>query len=220
MRQFHHPLDPAETLRIRRVLTPPRVPNKGKAVYGFHPSLRPFLEENGWELVGYHTRDRLKAYFRSPGGVVANSFVIHASIPNDEAIYRLTDAMIRFARPAGPEDTVCFDGKLGHFYATFYGRGRRVLADGTWDYPGAEEARRRDRVPSLHVGLSEIWGTDLYWLDGYDDPPTWDRAEYFSAIVPGVSPRGELYSDLEITHATELKRYEESLARQSDKSVG
>jgi len=37
LKDFHHPLDPSETMTIRRIVTPPRVPNKGNAVYCFHP---------------------------------------------------------------------------------------------------------------------------------------------------------------------------------------
>ena len=222
MRECHHPLDHAETMTIRRIFTPDRVPNKGKAIYRFDIWLKPFLEDHGWEFVGQNQRDRVKAYFRSPGGVMAKSFTIDFAIPNDDSILRLAAAMIRFAtRPAAPNDPWRFEGQLGHFRATFFPGGRRTMPDrSNQHYPGAEEDYRRDRSPSLSVGMSSLWSTDLWWLDGLDHPPTWDRTEYFSALVPGLSPRGELYSDLEIIHAAELKRYEDSLARQSDKTVG
>ncbi len=209
-------------MTIRRIFTPDRVPNKGKAIYRFDIWLKPFLEDHGWEFVGQNQRDRVKAYFRSPGGVMAKSFTIDFAIPNDDSILRLAAAMIRFAtRPAAPNDPWRFEGQLGHFRATFFPGGRRTMPDrSNQHYPGAEEDYRRDRSPSLSVGMSSLWSTDLWWLDGLDHPPTWDRTEYFSALVPGLSPRGELYSDLEIIHAAELKRYEDSLARQSDKTVG
>ncbi len=217
MREVHHPLDPVEALTIRRIFTPDRVPNKGKATYRFDTWHKPFLEENGWEFVGQNQRDRAKAYFRSPGGLMAKSFTINVAIPNDDAILRLAETMIRFATlPPGPNDPWCFDGQIGHFPATFFTCGRRTGPDrSNQDYPGAEEDYRRDRSPTLSVGVSDIWRTCLWWLDGVNHPPSWDRTEYFSALVPGLSPRGELYSDLEIIHAAELKRYEDGLARQS-----
>jgi len=96
--------------------------------------------------------------------------------------------MIRFVtRPPGPGDTSFCRGALGPYLASFYGCGRRFLSD-NWslDYPGAEEQYRRDQALSLYVGLSPLWGVDIYWLDGYDNPPIWDRGQYFSALVPGV----------------------------------
>jgi hypothetical protein len=41
-------------------------------------------------------------------------------------------------------------------------------------------------TPSLNVGLGDAWGVDIYSLDGYDNPTTSDRGQYFSAPVRGV----------------------------------
>ena len=190
MRELEFPLDRSDTLTIGRVITPPRIPNKGKGVYRFDSWLGPVLKENGWQLVGYHKRKRCSAYFRSPAGINAETFVIHAAIPDDAAILRLAAAMIRFAtRPPGPRDPIEFDGWLGNFHATFYTRGRRFWGEGfTWDFPGAEEALLRDRVPTLEIGLFSIWDTRLFWLDGYENPPRWDRSKYFSALTSSAPP--------------------------------
>lgn len=212
---FDFALDPSETLTIRRILTPERVPNKGKAVYRFDAWLLRFLEENGWEFVGQKQRDRLKIYLRSPGGQVAESFIIHISIPNDDAILRLAAAMIQHARRApGPTDEASFGGRIGRYDARF---------DMGWFYdllhapyaPSGWESFRASEPPTLYVGNVGLWSVRLYWHDGFDNPPTWDRTEYFSALVPGLSSHGELLSELAAIHAAELKRYEESVARQS-----
>ena len=44
MRKFEFTLTDAETMTIRRVLKPPRVPNKGKSVYRMETSLWPVLK--------------------------------------------------------------------------------------------------------------------------------------------------------------------------------
>jgi len=152
LKDFHHPLDPSETMTIRRIVTPPRVPNKGNAVYCFHPMHGPFLEANGWAFVARNKRDRLKAYFRSPVGA-AESFILHIAIPTDEPLLRLAAEMIRFVtRPPGPGDTSFCRGALGPYLASFYGCGRRFLSD-NWslDYPAAHRSDRRGSLPSLTI---------------------------------------------------------------------
>jgi hypothetical protein len=74
MKRFDFPLVPADTMTIRRVLKPPRVPNKGRAVYRMETSLVPVLEENGWEFVSQNKKDHYCCYFRSPGGVISETF--------------------------------------------------------------------------------------------------------------------------------------------------
>jgi hypothetical protein len=86
--------------------------------------------------------------------------------------------------------------------------------------PSEWKSFRGDESPSLRVDTSDLRGVTLYWHDGFDSSPTWDRREYFSALVPGLSPHGELWSDLEAIDAAELKRYEESVARRSDQDIG
>lgn len=97
MRGFELVMNPAETMTIRRVLKPPRVPNKGPGVYRLDAVLRPVLEENGWEFVNQSRKDRRVCYYRSPGGVIAETFNIHASIPTDDAILRLVAEFKRVA---------------------------------------------------------------------------------------------------------------------------
>ena len=95
-----------------------------------------------------------------------------------------------------------YSGSLGGFDVTFSPNGDRAF-----DHPSnviSEQERHRDCSPTLHVGMLGVWRTSLWWLDGLEQPPTWDRGEYFSALVPGLSFRGELMSDLEAIHAAEL----------------
>ena len=48
MREFHHSLDPAETLTVRRIFTFDRVPNKGNAVY----CVKAWLRLSFWKTAG------------------------------------------------------------------------------------------------------------------------------------------------------------------------
>jgi hypothetical protein len=207
MQEFEFALDPSETLVIRRFLTPDRVPNKGKAVYRFKRWMTPWLEANGWKYVGHNQKDRTLYYFRSPGVVVAESFAIRVAIPNDDAILRATAAMLRFAQRApGPTDQRGFGGRIGHYLTQFL-MGRYFDILHAPYLPSGWKSWQGDEPPSLYVGMSGLWGTSLYWPDGLDRPPTWDRTEYFSAVVPGLTERGDLLSDLAaIHHAAELKR--------------
>jgi hypothetical protein len=205
--EFDFALDPSETLTIRRILTPDRVPNKGKAVYRFYALLLPFLEENGWEFIGQNQRDRAKIYLRSPGGQIAESFIIHISIPNDDAILRAVAALMKFAQG----NKHILDGRLGHYSASFdFGRHYYAIQS-----PYRPDMRPIENPPTLYVGNPGLWSVRLDWHDGFDNPPTWDRTEYFSALVPGLTSHGELVSEMEAIYAAELKRYEESVARQS-----
>lgn len=116
MHDFDYPLEPLETLRIRRVNTAPRVPNKGKGVYWLARWRRPILEKSGWELEGFHKKKSRIACFLSPGSMVAGSFVIDSAIPDEEAILRLAASIIRFAtRPSGPGNPAQLGGCLEHF---------------------------------------------------------------------------------------------------------
>jgi hypothetical protein len=82
--------------------------------------MTPWLEANGWEYVDHNRKDRTLHYFRSPGGIIAESFAIRVAIPNDDAILRAADAMIRFAQRApGPTDPSGFDGRIGHYLTRF-----------------------------------------------------------------------------------------------------
>ena len=82
--------------------------------------LRPFLEDNGWELVGYHARDRSKAYYRAPCGTESKNFTIQLAVPNDKATLRVAIAMISHAeRTPAPGDSACFEGRIGRYGARF-----------------------------------------------------------------------------------------------------
>jgi hypothetical protein len=181
-KRFDVPLDPSETLTIRRVLTPDRIPNKGKAAYRFDAWLWPFLQENGWGIIGQNRRNQAIAYFRSPGEEVAESFVIHAGIPDDHPILRLAKAAMEWCARERPFLQHLYEGSIGPYRANYFPDGERsIRGDGH-----GEESVRRDRSPSLYIGKVGIWSTRVYWPDGLDQPPTWDRSEYFSAIAPGV----------------------------------
>lgn len=187
------------------------MPNKGKAVYSAPCTMRRFLLDNGWEFVGSHRRNTGKVYLRAP--LQAESFAFDVGIPNDAAVLRFAREAIAYCEQTGERR---YGGKLGLCDAEYYRDGTRSLDGPNWP----EEMLRRECAPTLHVSMWGIrWGTDLWWLDGLDQPPTWDRREYFSALVPGLFSRGELLSDLEAIHAAELKRYEEIVASQSDKTA-
>jgi hypothetical protein len=208
MREFNYPLDPAETLSIRRIFSFDRVPNKGKGAYSVSHELRRFLLDNGWELIGSHRRNPLRVYLRAP--VESESFLFLVAIPSDQAILRIAGEMIAQSASDGHLRNGCYSGSIGEFSVTFNPHGVR-----TYDDPSnviSEQERHRDQSPTLHVARSGIWSTQLCWLNGLEQPPIWNREESFSALVPGLSFRGVPFSELEAIHAAELKRYEESVA--------
>jgi hypothetical protein len=215
MREFHHTLDPSETLTIRRILSFDRVPNKGKTVYSVNGWLRRFLTANGWEFVGQHRRNTIKIYMRAP--MRAEAFPFDVSIPNDQAVLRAAEKMIAHSAGDGHRRIGSYSFSLGEFDITFLPNGVRGF-----DHPSnviSAQERHLDHSPTLHVSMFPIWGTYLWWLDGLDQPPTWDRTQYFSDLVPGLSFRGELMIELEAIHAAELKKYEEIAARHPDKNI-
>jgi hypothetical protein len=161
----------------------------------------------------------------APGGygltarLQAKNFTIHLAIPNDKAILRVAIAMISHAqRTPAPGDSACFEGRIGRYGARF-NMGRFFDSLHGPYRPSGWKTFREDEPPSLYVGHHGLWSVRLHWHDGFDAEPTWDRTEYFSALVPGLTPYGELFSDLAIIHAAELKRYEELSARQSAKAA-
>jgi hypothetical protein len=204
--EIRYPLDPSETGTMRRIFTFDRVPNKGNAVYRVNLWMRKFLTDNGWEFVGDHRRNNMIIYMRAP--MRSGSFSFDVAIPNEQVILRVAEKMIARSADDGHLRKGSYRGSLGKFDVTFAPNG-----DCTFDHPSnviSAEERHRDHSPTLHVRMSGIWGTCLWWLEGLDQPPTWDRSQYFSALVPGLTSNGRLMSDCEAIHAAELKRYEES----------
>ena len=193
MRGFELVMNPAETMTIRRVLKPPRVPNKGPGVYRLDAVLRPVLEENGWEFVNQSRKDRRVCYYRSPGGVIAETFNIHASIPTDDAILRLVAEFKRVASlPLGAGEGFDYHAWSGPYIsARFYPCGNFYYY--TWESPDAapkDTGWKWDMPPSMDISIYGVWSVYLFWPYGLDKPPEWQRHQYFSGLVPDLDYRG------------------------------
>jgi hypothetical protein len=170
--------DPGETMTIRRVIKPPRVPNKGKGVYRMDTMLRPVLEENGWEFINQSQKDGFRSYYRSPGGVIAETFNLHASIPTDDAVMRLVEEFKRVAGgPAWPGYVSDYHAWIEPYIgADFYPHGNVYYY--TWEDPDAapkDTEWKWDMPPSLSVGVTSIWHVYLFWPYGLDKSPEWQR---------------------------------------------
>jgi hypothetical protein len=186
VKRFDFPLGPADTMTIRRVLNPPRVPNKGRAVYRMETALGPVLEENGWEFVSQKQKDRFCCYFRSPGGVISEKFNIHASIPTDEAILRLAEEFKRVASlPLGPGDGFHYEARIGPYSTAIFfphGNGRYYYWEDPATVPKGTEWQW-DMPPCMGVDISGVWWMYLFWPFGLDKAPEWQRHQYFSGLI-------------------------------------
>ena len=193
MRPIDFQLGAADTMTIRRVIKPARVTNKGKAVFRMETSLGPVLKENGWEFVSQNQKDRSCSYFRSPNNIVAETFIIHASIPTDEAILRL---VVEFKKvvslPLGPGEGFQYEARLAPYTrACFYPHGDFYYYH--WDDP--EDAPKGTKwqwnmPPALSVGIPHLWTTYLFWPFGFCTPPVWQQHDTYSGLMPDLDYRG------------------------------
>ena len=191
MYEFDFPLDPAETMTVRRVVTPKRVPNKGRGVYRFDLFPLAILRRNGWEYLGDKKgTSGTERYYRSPDGVEADRFNLDIQVPTDAPILRLAAKFTAWCAGEGHFLRNCYDGHLGHWLVSFHPIGRRgwIVPLEEWE----QGVTTYERCPTFSVHAGSTWSTHIYWPEGVEKPLVWDRSDYYSGIVPGVGRRPDM----------------------------